>query len=78
MNKKTIRKVNGGIAIHYGLSIALMAIVSLIGIGIWLFRVINDQVEFSWGTLSVLTMLTAVLGVFGYVILRVGYGEIEK
>ena len=78
MNKKTIRRVNGGIAIYYGISSTLAAIAGVIAIGIWLFKVFTDQTNFSWGTFATLTIITAALGVIGYLILRVGYEEIEK
>ncbi len=78
MNKKTISRVNGGIAIYYGIGTIVGAISGVIGIGVWLFRVFTDQAIFSWETLIGLTILTAVLGVIGYAIFRVGYEEIEK
>lgn len=78
MNKKTISKVNGGIAIYYGISGLLVAIAGLISIGIWLFKVFTGQADFSWGTLTGLTVVVAVVGLIGYSILRVGYEEMEK
>ena len=78
MNKKTINRVNGGIAFYYGISSIIGAAAGLIGIGTWLFKVFTDQTNFSWGTLIGLTLLTAVLGGIGYSILRVGYEEIKK
>lgn len=78
MNNKTIRKVNGGIAIYYGIGTVVAAIAGLIGTGIWLYNVSSGQTPFSWGILALLTILTVVLGIIGYSILRVGYEEIEK
>jgi hypothetical protein len=78
MNKKTINRVNGGVAIYYGISTIIGAIGGLIGIGMWLFKVFTNQTDFSWGILTGLILLTGVLGVIGYSILRVGYEEIEK
>ena len=78
MNKKTIRRVNGGIAIYYGIGSIMVAISGVIGIGIWLFKVFTDQTTFSWGMLVGLIVMTAAMGAIGYSILRVGYEEIEK
>lgn len=78
MNKKALRKVNGGITIYYGISAAIGAVFGLVGTGIWLFKVFNDQMGFSWGTLVGLIIATGVMAVMGYSILRVGYEEIEK
>jgi hypothetical protein len=78
MNKKTSRRVNGGIAIYYGISSIIGAIGGLIGIGIWLFKVFTNQTDFSWGILLGLIIITGILGAIGYPIFRVGYEEIEK
>jgi hypothetical protein len=78
MNKKTIRRINGGIAIYYGIGSIIVAIGGVIGIGTWLFKVVTDQTTFSWGTLAGLIVITAAIGAIGYSILRVGYEEIEK
>ena len=78
MNKNTIRKINGGIAIYYGIGAVVGAIAGVIGIGIWLFKVFAHQTNFSWGILATLAIISVVLGVVGYSILRVGYEEIEE
>ncbi len=77
MSKRTTRKVNGGIAIYYGFTCAVAAIATAIGTGNWLYKVLTDEKIFSWSTLTGLIILTAVLAAMGYVILRVGYEEIE-
>lgn len=78
MSKKTTNRVNGGLAIYYGISSIIGAVGGVIGIGIWLFKVLTNQTNFSWGTLVGLIIITGVLGAIGYSILRVGYEEIEK
>ena len=78
MNKKAIKRINGGIAIYYGVSCVIGTIGGVVGIGIWLFKVLSGLTEFSWLGLILLTISTALFGFFGYVILRVGYEEIEK
>lgn len=78
MNKKTIHKVNGGIAIYYGIGSIIGAFGGLIAIGIWLFNVFTDRTNFSWGSFAGLILITAALGAIGYSILRIGYEEIEK
>ena len=78
MKKKTIKRVNGGIAIYYGISCILAAGAGLFGIGAWVYKILNSQTSFSWGTLIGLTIITAVMGAIGYAILRVGYEQIEE
>lgn len=78
MNKKTVNKVNGGIAIYYGISCVLGAISGTVGIGMWSFKVLTNQTNFSWGILVGLIIVTGVLGAIGYSILRVSYEDVEK
>jgi hypothetical protein len=78
MNKKTISRVNGGLAIYYGIGSIVVAIGGIVGIGVWLFKVFTDQTNFSWGTLVGLTIVTVTMGAIGYSILRVGFDEMEK
>jgi hypothetical protein len=73
MNKRTIDKVNGGIAIYYGIMALLGAIGGVIGIGIWIYKVLNKSTGFSWGVLITLIIATIVLGFIGYAILKVGH-----
>ncbi|MBS1486737.1 MAG: hypothetical protein JST43_04045 [Bacteroidetes bacterium] len=75
---KKINKVNGGIAIYYGISFLIGAIGGLIGIVVWLFKIFTGQIDFSWGMLIGLIIFTMASGAIGYSILRVGYEEIEK
>lgn len=78
MNRKTINRVNGGIAIYYGILSVMGAVGALVGIGIWLFKVYAGLAEFSWEILTATTVITVILGAIGYSILRVGYEQIEK
>ncbi|MBS1558325.1 MAG: hypothetical protein JST69_06310 [Bacteroidetes bacterium] len=71
-------KINGGIAIYYGISGIVLAIAGVISTGIWLFKTATHQTDFSWGTLLGLILAILVMGSVGYAILRVGYEEIEK
>lgn len=78
MNRRTIKKVNGGIAIFYGIGAVIAAIFCLIATGSWLYQVFSDQTEFSWGILTGLIVLTVVMGLIAYSILRVGHEELDN
>lgn len=78
MNKKTINRVNGGVAIYYGISCAIVGIAGLIAAGVLLYKMLSNEAEFSWGTLAGVTVISIVVGAIGYSILRVGYEELEK
>jgi predicted permease len=78
MSRKLVKRVNGGIAIYYGIASLLAAVAGIIGTIVWLFKIFTDQTDFSWGTLATLVIATAVSGFIGYSILRVGFEELEE
>ncbi len=78
MNKKLINRINGGMAIYYGIGCVIAAIGGVIAMGIVSFRALTGSGVFSWGAFGMMTALTAIVGLIGYVLLRVGYEEVEK
>jgi predicted tellurium resistance membrane protein TerC len=78
MRKKVIRRINGSIAIYYGIGCAVTAIVGAIFTGAWLFKAFTNETEFSGWTLVGICISITVLGAMGYVLLRIGYEEMEK
>jgi hypothetical protein len=77
MNKKTIRRVNGGIAIYYGVGSAITALMAAIATIVWLFKVFTDQAIFAWGILVGLIFITVAMAAIAYAILRVGFEQVE-
>jgi accessory gene regulator protein AgrB len=78
MNKKLIHKINGGLAIYYGIGCVIVAIIGLVVIGMMLFKLIVGGNNYSWLGFAVIFVITLVMGLMGYSILRVGYEEIER
>ena len=78
MKNKTFARVNGSLAIFYGIACIVGAIGGLVGIIIGSYEVITQQADFTWWIFIFLTIITIVLGLMGYILLRVGYEEIEK
>lgn len=78
LNKKTVNRVNGGFAIYYGISALLGAVAAVIATIIWVYKELTQPSEFSWGTFAGLLACTAFLGIMAYIILRIGYEQIEE
>jgi len=75
--RKIQKRVNGGFAIYYGMSSALFSVGSLIGLFVWMYKVFVGKTDFSWVIPIMLVIVIAVAGFVGYLLLRVGYEEIE-
>lgn len=78
MKHKTFRRVNGGIAVFYGIGCIIGAVVGLVAIIIGSYQVITQKAVFTWWVFILLASITIILGLMGYILLRVGYEEIEK
>lgn len=78
MSKKITGRVNGGLAIYYGMGVLILAILGFVGVGVWLYKVFTGQRVFSWGALIGMVSAVAIAGAIGYSLMRVGYEEIEK
>lgn len=72
---KTRKRINGGFAIYYGMGSMLSAIATMI---VTLFKIWSGKAEFNWAVLIILLVFAAVSGFVGYLLLRVGYEEIEN
>lgn len=77
MNKRTTKKVTGAIALYYGISGVAAALAATIGTGVWLFKVVSGNVEFSWSVLLLSFFIVTLSGLMGYSFLRVGSEEME-
>ena len=78
MNKKTIKRINAGISIYYGVGCLLAGFGGLVAIFVLLYKTLTGTSELSWGFLIFLVIVTAVMGALGYSILRVAFEEVEK
>lgn len=71
------KKIGGGLTIYYGFSCLLGGLAGIIGIIAWLYKAWVGEVVFSWGALAGLVFISALLVLLGYIILRVGYEQME-
>lgn len=75
--KKIAKRFNGGFAIYYGMGSALTAIGTAIALIGRLYQIWSGKAELDWAVLIVLLVFAAISGFVGYLLLRVGYEEIE-
>lgn len=80
MNKtrKVEKRVNGGFAIFYGMSSAFASLGSIISIFVWSYKVWVGKTEFTWVSPIAVILFAAFTGFVAYLLLRVGYEEIES
>jgi type III secretory pathway component EscS len=76
-NKRIAKRFNGGFAIYYGMGSALTAIGALVALIGRVYQIWNGKVELDWTVLIVLLVFAVISGFVGYLLLRVGYEEIE-
>lgn len=78
MKTKTINKINGGIALWYGIGGLLCAIGGIVGLGIFFYDYLTTDKPFIWWALALWLTLIIVPGTIAYVLLRIGYEQIEE
>ncbi len=78
MKTKTINKINGGIALWYGIGALLSAIGSVVGFGIFFYDYLTTDKPFMWWALAFWLALIIATGAIAYVLLRVGYEQMEE
>jgi hypothetical protein len=76
--RKIAKRVNGSIAIYYGMGSALTSFGSIISIFVWSYKVWVGKTEFAWVSPIALLLLAGITGFVAYLLLRVGYEEIES
>lgn len=77
MSKKVQKRVNGGLAIYYGMGAGALTIGSLVAFIVWIVKVFLGKTEFSWGAVILIPILIFGFGFMAYALLRVGYEELE-
>jgi predicted RND superfamily exporter protein len=77
MSKKLQRRINGGLAIYYGMGAAITTVMGLVGFIVWIVKVVLGKVEFNWAAAILIPLLILGIGLFAYAMLRVGYEELE-
>ncbi|MBN8576889.1 MAG: hypothetical protein J0L66_08080 [Cytophagales bacterium] len=76
--KKAGRRVNGGLAIYYGMGAAIGAIAMFVTLLVWIIKAVMGKIEFEWSIPVLASIFILVMGVVAYLLLKVGYDEIEQ
>ena len=77
MKNKISRRINGSLAIYYGVGLIITALGGLAVAGFWIYKCIVSENEFSWWSLFGIIIATAAFGLGGYSLLRTGSEELE-
>jgi hypothetical protein len=78
MKKIVINKVNGSIAVFYGLIHLVIAIYYLVLVGQSIWDTLNSGEEFKSAQLMYLSIIIFFLVLFGYVLVKVGKEHFKK
>lgn len=76
--KKIAKRFNGGFAIYYGMGSALTALATVVTLISRLYQIWSGKAELNWTVLILLLVFATASGFVGYLLLRVGYEEIEN
>ena len=78
MKTKSVNRINGGIAIYYGFGMLIPTIGCLIGLGYFLFDFFTTDTPFIWWQFALLSSLALISGVIAYVLILIGYEQVEE
>jgi hypothetical protein len=70
-------KIFAGITTYMGWRLLVMAVLTVVALFVWLYKVIVGSDDFTWGTFIGLTVIVAVLFSIGYSLYRIGSEEME-
>lgn len=75
---KAEKRINGGLAIYYGMGSALTSAGAVVALIVWGVKIYLGTESFRWEVPIGLLIFAALAGFVGYLLLRVGYDEIEN
>lgn len=78
MSKRLKKRVNGGLAIYFGIGSLIATVMCLLVLLVMAYKTIFQGAENTWGVFVMLIVLMGLSGAMSYVLLRVGYEEIES
>jgi drug/metabolite transporter (DMT)-like permease len=78
MSKKLQKRVNGGLAIYFGIGSLMSTVLCLVAIVIMAYQNVFQGANNTWGVFLMLIFLMFLSGAIAYALLRVGYDEIEN
>lgn len=78
MSKKLKKRVNGGLAIYFGIGSLFGAVICLVGFFVLVYQAIFLENNITWDIFLIPIIGLIVSGLTAYALLRVGYDEIEN
>ena len=78
MSKKLKKRVNGGLAIYFGIGSLFGAVICFVGFFVLLYQAIFLENNITWDVFLIPIVGLAISGLMAYTLLRVGYEEIES
>ncbi|WP_296619639.1 hypothetical protein [Marivirga sp.] len=78
MSKRLQKRVNGGLAIYFGIGSLLAAVMFFILLLVNCYKAIFMANTISWDMFLFIILGTLISGGMAYALLRIGYSEIEN
>ncbi|HET8859390.1 hypothetical protein [Marivirga sp.] len=78
MSNKLQKRVNGGLAIYFGIGSLITSVMLVVALLVLTYRVIFMQDNSTWGVFIFIILAILASGGFAYALLRIGYEEIEN
>lgn len=77
MSSKLQRRVNGGLAIYFGIGSLFATVICFVVLLVMAYQSIFQQSNFTWGIFLLFAFFLICSAGMAYALLRVGYEEIE-
>jgi uncharacterized membrane protein len=78
MSKRLKKRVNGGLAIYAGIGSLITAILSFVGFLVMIYKAVFLEGDYNWEMYLIPIIVLLLSAAMGYVLLRIGYEEIES
>lgn len=78
MSRRLQKRVNGGLAIYFGIGSLITTVICLVALLVMAYKTLFQGAENTWGVFAMVIFLMALSGTLAYVLIRVGYEEIES
>lgn len=78
MSKKLQKRVNGGLAIYFGIGSLIAAVMCVVGFLVMIYNSVFLGNNYNWEMFLIPIIALVISAAMAYVLLRIGYDEIEN
>ncbi|ADR22243.1 hypothetical protein MATR_01150 [Marivirga tractuosa] len=78
MSKKLKKRVNGGLAIYAGIGSLITAVMSVVGFLVMIYKAVFLNGNYNWELYFIPIIGLMIAGTMAYILLRIGYEELEN